>query len=250
MLACDGLLSIGGANDVQLSGCRRDDRGHDSTDCTTPPTNYTYSFNFAIQGGSNWCTIYCSKVPQAIAQAQVDNSSGGSSVLQWTDCDVRRITYYFIPGSDDKSGLIRQDVGTTSDPSVGMLPPSGLDDYSKVIGPPGMVLAVLFEYWDGLQWNPSWNGQAQSIFATTDANSNMVGPAAGSPQSIRITLSIARPENLNVDVSDPSVRTFQHVIQIPTSSFFNSQQSIIAGTPPGTGGGGGSGGGAGGGQTP
>ena len=123
---------------------------------TTPPTlpvpatTYTYSFNFSVQGDSNWMTIYCSKIPQAIAQAQQDNSNGGTSILQYTDCDVRRVTYFFLSANDGTGGLIRQEVSTTTDPSTTMLPPTSLDDYSKQLA--AEVLAITFEYWDGQNW--------------------------------------------------------------------------------------------------
>jgi prepilin-type N-terminal cleavage/methylation domain-containing protein len=200
-----------------------------SSAATTVPM--TYAFNFCVQGESDYCSIFINRVPKAIAQSQSDANQPGSGDMQYTETDLCRITYYLLPGTggDGSGGLVRQEISavTAADQSMNTLPPSGLDDFSKILS--HEVLALGFEYWDGTSWLTSWNGQNLAPTASTSTGTTPTGPVVGPPLLIRITISIARADNLSAEPGDASVRQYQHVIQIPTASNFNGMQNMTGG---------------------
>jgi len=191
---------------------------------TGTTTTGTVPFTLGVQGGADWIAIYDSTMPRAVSQSQNANSN-----VQAQDSDLRRYAYYLIPSSDGSGGLARQEITAVLSTDVvnSVLPPSGPDDYTKILT--NRVIALGFEYFDGTNWQTTWDG--------TQPGSDGVTPV-GPPVAIRITMSVARADNLTAGVSDSSVRQYQDVIQIPTAAFYNSQQysNTTTGTTSSTGG--------------
>ena len=182
---------------------------------TTPSGTTTPSFPFqlGVQGGTDYCSIYISKVPYAVVQAQQgDPTQSGGATAQSLDSDLRRITYWMASGGSS-NGLARQEIKvvTSQDLSVSNLPPPGVDDMTKIVAPE--VLAISFEYFDGTNWQQSWDGSMPGTDGITP-----VGP----PVAIAITVSIGRADNLNVSPDDATVRQYRHVVQIPTASYYSN----------------------------
>jgi len=172
---------------------------------TGPP----YPFNLGLQGDQDWCTIYISKVPYAVVQAQnSDPTAAGGATIQASDSDLRRITYY-LNATGGSNGLARQEVVvvTSADTSFSNLPPAGVDDMTKIVAPE--VVAISFRYFDGTSWQTSWDGTLPGADGITP-----IGP----PVAIEITMSVARSNNLAAGADDPGVRQYRHVVEIPTAS--------------------------------
>jgi hypothetical protein len=173
---------------------------------TTTPT---FPFNLGVQGETDWCAIYISRVPKAVVQ---DQQSDGSGQLQAMDSDLRRITYW-LSSVGGSNGLARQEVVvvTSDDTTMSNLPPPGVDDKTTIVAPE--VMGISFQYFDGTNWQVSWDG--------TQPGSDGITPI-GPPVAIQITLQVARADKIHAGADDPSVRTYIHVIQIPTASYYTN----------------------------
>jgi hypothetical protein len=179
-----------------------------ATTTTTP-----YPFNLGVQGDQDFLAIYISKVPHAVGQAQVsDPTQSGGATTQSSDCDLRRITYWLNTVGDVK-GLARQEMimVTSDDMTTSNLPPIGIDDMTQIVAPE--VVAVSFEYFDGMNWQLSWDGTVPGSDGVTP-----IGP----PVAIAITVSVARSDKLDAGPDDPGVRQYRHVVAIPTASFYTN----------------------------
>jgi prepilin-type N-terminal cleavage/methylation domain-containing protein len=193
-----------------------------STAATSNPMTYTlpnglttptFPFNLGVQGETDWCAIYISRVPKAVVQAQnSDPTLGGGAQMQAVDSDLRRVTYW-LNSTSGTSGLARQDVVvvTSDDTNMSNLPPPGVDDMTTIVAPE--VVGISFQYFDGTNWQASWDG--------TQFGTDGVTPI-GPPVAIQITLKVARTDKLHAGADDPTVRTYTHVIQIPTASFYTN----------------------------
>jgi prepilin-type N-terminal cleavage/methylation domain-containing protein len=176
-------------------------------------TTTSFPFNLGLQGDDSYCTIYISKLPRAVVDAQqTDPTMAGGASMQAEDSDLRRITYWLNTAGDTK-GLARQEIKvvTSEDTSVTNLPPAGVDDMTKIVAPE--VVAIHFEYFDGTSWQATWDGTQPGTDGITP-----IGP----PVAIAITISVARSDNLNASPDDPGVRQYRHVIQIPTASYYSN----------------------------
>jgi hypothetical protein len=178
-----------------------------SASTTTP-----YPFNLGLQGDQDWFAIYVSKVPHAVVQAQVsDPTQSGGASTQSSDCDLRRITYWLNTVGDGR-GLARQEmkVVTSDDTMSSNLPPI-IDDMTQIVAPE--VVAISFEYFDGQNWQLSWDGTVPGSDGVTP-----IGP----PVAVAITVSVARSDKLDAGPDDPGVRQYRHVVAIPTASFYTN----------------------------
>jgi len=173
-------------------------------------TTTSFPFNLGVQGDSTYCTIYISKLARAVVDAQqTDPTTAGGATMQAEDSDLRRITYWL--NTAGTKGLARQEIKvvTSDDTSVTNLPPAGVDDMTKIVAPE--VVAISFEYFDGTNWQATWDGTQPGIDGVTP-----IGP----PVLIAITISVARSDNLNAGPDDPGVRQYRHCVQIPTASYY------------------------------
>ena len=118
--------------------------------------------------------------------------------------DIRRVSYWFINGGTG-SGLAKQEVVSATGTDMLTTPP----DVSNptIIAPE--VKNVLFEYFDGSDWQASWDGTTMSGDGITP-----IGP----PAAIRITLTVLHRDG---------VRTtdYQHVVALPGGNNFSAQKS-------------------------
>jgi hypothetical protein len=126
--------------------------------------------------------------------------------------DTRRITYWLIAGEGGQSGLARNEIkvatspdsitaGTTGTTGTDLMP-TNVDLAKAVIAPE--VRSVKFRYFDGTEWQDSWD--------STTLGADTITPI-GSPRAIEITLGIARPGSKNAEP-----KTFRQVIFLPTAN--------------------------------
>jgi prepilin-type N-terminal cleavage/methylation domain-containing protein len=146
-----------------------------------------------LVGDANTLTLYISRVPP---------NSAASATNPVQIADERRV-YYWL----SSRGLARQELTqvTADDAGYQQAPPEtpdANDANSRILAPE--VKSLQFQYFDGTNWNDSWDG--------TTLGSDGVTPI-GPPVAVAITLGIARP-----GAEDEEVRTYRHVIAIQTAN--------------------------------
>jgi hypothetical protein len=168
----------------------------------------TITFNLGVQGDNSTLVLYVSRVP-----SEMDAFWQGSDVA--TASDLRRITYWL-----SSSGLSRQEIKlATSDDAIGA-PSDPPDDPSLVIAEE--VKSVTFQYFDGSNWQDSWDGTQ----TPSAGGNNPQGP----PVLVAVTLGLVIPGS-STESGDPKVRTFRYVIPIPTADgAMNPNQTSSSGT--------------------
>jgi hypothetical protein len=158
-------------------------------------------FNLGVQGDTNRLTIYVSRVPSELL---VTNDPTASGAVLPTVSDLRRITYWLAGGSGDATaGLARQEVKVaTSDDAINSMPPDIPDELTYVIAEE--VKSLEFQYFDGTNWQTSWDGTALGSDGMTP-----MGP----PLAIQIKVGIS-PKNGDPD----NLKYYRHVVTIPTAN--------------------------------
>jgi hypothetical protein len=158
------------------------------------PTDPVIPFNCGVIGDNVTLNLWVSRLPNLSPTPNADVDS-----QQMTSCDVYRISYWVTDG-----GLARMEMDRPSasddDPDAAM-PPNVSDESKYVIAPE--VTAVNFRYFDGTNWQDTWDG-------------TVIGPdektPVGPPRAIEVTLTVRRPDG-NSD--DPSgTKTYRQVIPI------------------------------------
>jgi hypothetical protein len=162
----------------------------------------TVVFNMGVQGDSTHLFLFSSRVPR-----ELDPSWQGDTVP--TVSDLRRITYWL-----SSLGLARQEIKlATSDDAMNIstdLP----DDPALVVSEE--VKSVQFQYFDGTNWQDSWDGTQPPA----SGGNNPQGP----PQLIAITIGLAVPGS-DADSPEPKLKTYRHVIPIPTANGATQSQN-------------------------
>jgi hypothetical protein len=163
------------------------------------------TFNLGVQGDANNLTLYVSRLPREVYgnQAKVDPNT--PAVLS----DLRRVSYFMAP-----KGLARYEikVATTTDPNAANLPPNVPDADSYVIS--DRVKSLSFSYFDGTNWQDSWDGTQAGPDGTTPQ---------GPPMAIRIEMKIAPAGGSGKD-NQSNWKTYRHTIAIPTANRLTQSQ--------------------------
>jgi hypothetical protein len=120
--------------------------------------------------------------------------------------DIRRISYWFI-NDGAGSGLAKQEVTSATGNDMQTTPPDVSDPSNLIIAPE--VKNVLFEYFDGSDWQSSWDGTTMSGDGITP-----IGP----PAAIRITLTVVQRDGVHTT-------DYQHVVALPGGNNFSAQKS-------------------------
>jgi len=183
-----------------------------TTTTTTTPTPALMDFNMGVQGDNTILHLYISKVAKSSTNYQPGAGLAQAAATDGSqDSDLRRVTYWLV-GSSGNGGLGRQEVQlVTSEDALNDLPPDVVDPEKMIIA--DQVIAVFFQYFDGANWQDSWDG--------TLPGPDMVTPI-GPPRSIAVEVYVARKGATDVHIDDPSVRRYRHEIAVPTANFNNS----------------------------
>jgi prepilin-type N-terminal cleavage/methylation domain-containing protein len=125
--------------------------------------------------------------------------------------DLRRVVYWMA----STGGLARQEIKlATSDDALVTVPPDIPDEANLVIAEE--VQSLTFRYFDGTAWQDSWDG--------TQASSTSSSPM-GPPLAVEITLVIATPSSQSQIGDTANVKTYRHVVAIPTANGASSAPS-------------------------
>jgi hypothetical protein len=156
-----------------------------------------------LQGDSEWMILWVSRI------------SGDLSPLltnQPVTSDLHQVTYWLAGGDSNPLGLARQEIKqATNENSLATAPPNIPDEQNYVIAEE--VQGVTFRYFDGTAWQNSWDGTQTSGTSTTP-----IGP----PIAVEITLTVKIPgsqaQGQNDTENNPMVKTYRHVVAIPTAN--------------------------------
>jgi len=183
----------------------------------TPPPAPVVTYNIGVYGTATMLqlsTYRVSNAPPGILTGTVDPNLEVIS-------DLRRVTYWLAVDGTGTAGLSRYEFRQGTADAINQ-DPTTLPDQNKLIIAKE-VLNITFEYWDGTQWNPQWDG--------TELCSDEVTPA-GPPVAIRITMTLRRNANRGKGPVDPAADqgpTFQHVIAMPSANFFSAANGQTTG---------------------
>jgi prepilin-type N-terminal cleavage/methylation domain-containing protein len=182
-----------------------------TTPSTPSPVSATPAFTLGLQGDSQRLILFVTRVPRELNLSPDAVSSGETPAGV---SDLKRITYWLAGGSGEPLGLARQVVkAVTADDSTAPLPPDIPDEASLVIA--DEVKSIQFQYWDGTAWQDSWDA--------TVVASGAAGPM-GPPQLVAVTIGIVPPGSPARPGTDPVLKYYRHVVEIPTANG-SSQQS-------------------------
>lgn len=193
--ASSGTGTSGAASSSTSSGSSGGTAGGTGASTPSVTTNSQVSFNLGVQGDTTHLTLYTSRVPREVIQAQQTGTVDPVNPLGISD--LRRISYWLVDGA----GLARQEVyQVTSDDVMNAVPPNIPDEANYVIAEE--VKSLGFSYFDGTSWQDTWDGTAIGADGQTP-----IGP----PLAIAINLAIAQPGTQNV-------KNYRHVVFIPMAN--------------------------------
>jgi prepilin-type N-terminal cleavage/methylation domain-containing protein len=189
--------------------------GSTATTSSTPP------FNLGVQGDDTHLTLYLSRWPRELVLPPSDpnynNQNGNLPIVS----DLRRITWWLADGG----GLARQEIRiATSDEALNSPAPDLNDGFSSLVAPE--VTSITFQYFDGSQWQTSWDG--------TQAGPDGVTPI-GPPIAISVDMTLVLPSSESGGVRQ--TKSYHHVISLDTANGATQQSpgsnsSSTGGTSP------------------
>jgi prepilin-type N-terminal cleavage/methylation domain-containing protein len=187
--------SAQGTSSAASSGSNSPSSGVTSTSSTTAANAVT--INSLVQGDAQTVTLSISRYPH-----EVMNLSQDVRPLS----DERMVTYW-LAGSGS-GGLARQEIKqVTSSDALANLAPNVSDEGSFVIAPE--VRSLAFRYFDGANWNDSWDGTSAGQDGST---------AIGPPVAIEITLGVGMSTTDDRPDADKPTKTYRRVVFLPTAN--------------------------------
>ncbi len=203
-----GAGGASGTTTSGTSGATGSNGSSTTTPSSTGSTTATSSPNglavVVMQGTTNSLTLFVNRVPPPQGPMNGPNQMPGVS-------DQHRIVYWLVDGG----GLARQEItAVTSDDADNQNVPSGPPDPNSRQLLAQEVQSLQFEYYDGTQWNDSWDG--------TQVGPDGVTPI-GSPVAVAVTIGLTVPDS-------DTVKTYRHVIAIPTANNPTPLQSTTTST--------------------
>jgi hypothetical protein len=175
-----------------------------STIVITPPTAGGYYPSGFGPSDNQHLNVFFTRFPRDAYQSSPDDTNPADSQVenQVSVSDLRRISYYFAQGK----GLAREEIAqATSDDALN---PAYPDDDTYILAPE--VTNVTFSYFDGFNWQESWD--------PTVLGADGITPI-GSPRAIKILLEIQLPRDELADAKEPlRTRQYAHVILVNSAS--------------------------------
>ena len=167
---------------------------------TTPAESAgdSVNFNLGVLGQANQIVLYVNRVPR-----EMNMSGNPTQSAKGFASGLRRIAYWVT-----EKGLYRQDITMVTGVDIDTLPPDGVQ--GVLIAPE--VKKLEFEFFDGTDWWPDWDGSVNDI--TADLSSGDV--PRGPPAAVAVTITIERP-NAEGGVTS---RSYRQVIAIPAGNNF------------------------------
>ncbi|HVS36000.1 MAG TPA: prepilin-type N-terminal cleavage/methylation domain-containing protein [Gemmataceae bacterium] len=171
-----------------------------------------------VMGDSQSLHLFISNLPREIyrSNAAFANAAAGNTPPV---SDIRRVSYWLVGGGDGPGGLARQEISlSTSDDALENLPPDVDNENSFIIA--DEVRSLQFQYWDGTQWEDSWD--------STEVGPDGVTPI-GSPLAVAVTIGFA-PKQTGPAQSDAPIHTVRHILVIPSANGMTLQTDEATGT--------------------
>jgi hypothetical protein len=165
------------------------------------PSFYT-PFNFGVQGDSQSLTLYVTKVPRRrTSQVTPEEVDAGFAP------DLRRVTYWLAQGPSGPLGLAREELDLRANPQALQALPFALGDQEQFVIARDVV-SVQFEYFNGTEWVPSWDGMQPGGLE----GKSPIGP----PMAIAIIVEVA--ETIPDINGERPTRLYRHVVDVPTAN--------------------------------
>jgi hypothetical protein len=164
------------------------------------------AYNVGIYGQPTFLVLsnYRVQKPNPNAQTNVPDLEPNS--------DLRRTYYWLVSNGSNATGLARMEIKAATSTDADTLDPTTFPEQNKYIFAPE-VKNVLFEYYDGLTWQPTWDGSLQ----VESGN-----PPSGPPLAIRITITLkstlGQPVPAGADVPDGPI--YLQIVAVPTTNSF------------------------------
>jgi prepilin-type N-terminal cleavage/methylation domain-containing protein len=169
-----------------------------------------------VMGDSQTLHLFVSNLPREIYSSGFSFTSNDDGNTPPVSSDLRRISYWLVGGA----GLARQEVPlVTSDDALQNLPPGVDDEASFIIA--DEVRDLSFQYWDGNEWQDSWD--------STEMGPDGLTPL-GSPLAIGVTIAIAAPRAPGAPPGQETVKSYHHLLFVPTANGLTLQQQADSGT--------------------
>jgi hypothetical protein len=167
----------------------------------------------SVQGDGSTLNIITTRVPREL---QLALTLGGDPSALPAASD-QRVVSYWLAGS---LGLARREIAVvTSVDAQENLPPNVPDEASNVIAPE--VRSLKFRYFDPQRGSWMDDGRTWPDDAMGFDGSTPIGP----PPAIEITIQIASKTSTRRSDDGKRVRTFRHVVAIPTANGLPQQQT-------------------------
>jgi hypothetical protein len=155
-------------------------------------------YNLGVVGDAKWLVMSTNRIPGALIvspKAPVIDDSIPSP-------DLRCLSLWLVNGK----GLARNEMAAVTSDNAPTGEPTFDNEQQYVFAKE--VVDVLFEYYDGATWQPSWNGGA---LGGNDGNTPL-----GPPSAIRITIWLQSGKA--VDGGAPPTVAYKHIVALPTSN--------------------------------
>ena len=135
--------------------------------------------------------------------------------------DLCRVSYWLVGGDGTSGGLARQEIPlATSDDALQNLPPGIDNENSYVLA--DEVRSLNFQYFDGTDWQDSWDSTALGADGVTPV---------GSPRAIAVTIGIAQSHGSgSSQTDDANLKTYRHVLVIPSANGTTAMSQSTTGT--------------------
>jgi hypothetical protein len=156
--------------------------------------------NVQVYGDQNNLVLTGRFVPHDLTQAPQSQPTLTS--------DLRRVTYWVVPGKGLARHEVTQVTGADAMVTPPPLPPTIDNSEPAIIA--HEVKSIVFEYYDGTNWQQTWDG------TTTDPSGNTTRPI-GPPAAVAFTVTLAIPMHGPQKTRDISYR---HVVPIHTANNF------------------------------
>jgi prepilin-type N-terminal cleavage/methylation domain-containing protein len=190
-----GANTGGAANAGSAGGASGGAGGASGTSGSTSTPGVAVTLPMGVMGNASELYLFVGRYPTEAWPANSNDQAPLSS-------DLRRITYWLA--ADGKSGLCRQEIKVvTSQDALNFTVPT--DDNAQYVMAPE-VHSVEFSYFDGTNWNDTWD-------------STMLGPdnvtPVGSPRAIAIKIGVPAPGDKS---PEPKLKYHRQVVLISTAN--------------------------------
>jgi prepilin-type N-terminal cleavage/methylation domain-containing protein len=199
-IAADIVASLGGVDPKQLP-----DPPAPADPYVTEGTGFEALFNSGVSGSESTIILSAARIPDFLFPDKRNLDLGE------TTCDLRRVSYWLHDDGSGNLGLARQVVKGVTTGEFDETPPDvsdaeGLIVAGGALGDPCQIVGLLFEYFDGGEWQSAWDGSALAADGATP-----VGP----PSAVRVTLTLKN--------RDGQTRNYRRTVALPAGNNFPAQ---------------------------